>query len=82
MSTSPQPLRIAVSPLRIEEGDLHDFAPHLSYRKRGTPWQLRIYDFPGGTTAAMHLQISLSQGDTLEMVRARRSHYIFYESDE
>ncbi|KAH7696305.1 hypothetical protein AAVH_36625 [Aphelenchoides avenae] len=82
VSTSPQPLRIAVSPLRIEEGDLHDFAPHLSYRKRGTPWQLRIYDFPGGTTAAMHLQISLSQGDTLEMVRARRSHYIFYESDE
>ncbi|KAH7723028.1 hypothetical protein AAVH_09501 [Aphelenchoides avenae] len=85
LSTRTLPLRITVSPARFEDEDLRDFAEHLSYRQRGTPRQARIYDFPGeqqGADAAMHLQIVLSQGNRLELFRARRPNFFFHKSDE
>lgn len=79
-----QPLRIFVSAVPVEDEDLRDFALHLSYRDRGTPEELRIYDFPGaqqGTIAAIHLQIALYWGNSLELIRARRPHVYFKKLD-
>ncbi|KAH7701466.1 hypothetical protein AAVH_31402 [Aphelenchoides avenae] len=85
VSTRTQPLRIMVSPWRIEDEDLRDFADHLSYRYRGTPGELRVYDFPAeqrGASAAMHLQIVLFPSNMLGIYRARRPSRGFLESDE
>ncbi|KAH7720487.1 hypothetical protein AAVH_12020 [Aphelenchoides avenae] len=78
------PLRIIVSPVRVEDDDLRDFAQLVSYRYRGTPVQKRIYDFPGeqhGAVAAMHLQIVLHADNKLELIRAQRTHWLFHNSD-
>ncbi|KAH7723031.1 hypothetical protein AAVH_09504 [Aphelenchoides avenae] len=86
VSTRKQPFRIVASWPRVEEEDLRDFSQHLSYRDRGTPNQLRIYDFPGeqhGTDASIDMQITLNDGDdTLAMIRAQRPNRFFWESDE
>ncbi|KAH7723029.1 hypothetical protein AAVH_09502 [Aphelenchoides avenae] len=85
MSTRTLPLRITVSPARFEEEDLRDFAQHLSYRRRGTPHEERIYDFPvehQGADAAMRLQIVLSKGNRLELFRAHLPNFFFHKSDE
>ncbi|KAH7697353.1 hypothetical protein AAVH_35565 [Aphelenchoides avenae] len=86
VSARAQPFRILASWPRVEEEDLRDFSQHLSYRQRGTPHQLRIYDFPGeqqGAVAPMDLQITLYDGDdTLAMIRAQRPNFFFWESDE
>lgn len=82
MSARTQSLRIIVSPVRFEEEDLRDFSRHLSYRNRGKPYQMRIYDFPGGANSAMDLQIVLREDNSLELVRARRPHIFFHSSDE
>lgn len=74
-----------MSPVRLEDEDLQDFAQHLSYRQRGQRGQVRIYDFPGeqhGAVAGMRLQIALSGVSRLEVIRAPRSRYDFYEPDE
>ncbi|KAH7723015.1 hypothetical protein AAVH_09487 [Aphelenchoides avenae] len=86
MSLRTQSLRIAVFPLRfVEEENLRDFAQHLSYRHRGMPHEVRIYDFPGeqhGAVAAVHTQIVLHSDNILEMIRARRPNPVFDVSDE
>ncbi|KAH7720482.1 hypothetical protein AAVH_12015 [Aphelenchoides avenae] len=59
VSKRAHPLRIAVSPVRVEDDDLRDFEHRLSHPNGGTQ---RVYDFPGeqhGAVAAMHLQIVL-----------------------
>ena len=72
-----------MSPSRVDDEDLRELAPYLSYRHRGQPEQLRIYDLPDERHgAAMHLQIVLSRGDRLELIRAERSYYNFYKPDE
>ncbi|KAH7722963.1 hypothetical protein AAVH_09433 [Aphelenchoides avenae] len=88
LSKRTQPLRIFVSPVRIEEEDLHDFAQHLvSRRNAGTVYQLRIYDFyehdDDEQDVGMHVQIALhSENDGLELILARGPNLLFYESDE
>lgn len=85
MSTRTHPLRVIVSPVPVEDEDLRDFAQHVSYRQRGTPEQLRIYDFPGeqhGAINAMHLRIVLHPNNKLVMLRAQRHHEFFQDSDE
>ncbi|KAH7708165.1 hypothetical protein AAVH_24593 [Aphelenchoides avenae] len=85
VSKRTKPLRIVVGPPRFEEEDLRDFAQQLSYSFRGKPYQQRIYNFPGerhGPVAAIDLQIVLHNDHTLELIRARRPHTLFYESDE
>lgn len=85
MSTRTQPLRIAVSRSHVEEEDLRDFAQYLSYGNDLVYGRLRIYDFPDkqrGTVAPMHLQIVLSRGGRLELIRAQRPHDAFYKPDE
>ncbi|KAH7710428.1 CBN-AGL-1 protein [Aphelenchoides avenae] len=85
VSMRTSPLRIAVSPLRLEDEDLRDFAERLSYRHRGQPPQLRIYDFPAeqqGAFAAMRLQIALHPGNRLELNRAPLPNLYFYKPDE
>ncbi|KAH7695599.1 hypothetical protein AAVH_37338, partial [Aphelenchoides avenae] len=85
LSMSTQPLIIVASPVPVEEEDLRDFVQHLSYRYRGQPEQLRIYDFPSeqhGPAAAMHLQIVLHPNNRLELIRAQRPDPLFYKTDE
>lgn len=75
-----------MSPLRIEDDDLRDFVQHLSYRHRGEPNEMRLYDFPGEphqAAPAIHLQIALRWAQNrLELFRAQRPNLFFYESDE
>ncbi|KAH7693420.1 hypothetical protein AAVH_39544 [Aphelenchoides avenae] len=88
LSKRTQPLRIFVSPVRIEDEDLHDFAQHLVYRRNaGTVYELRIYDFyeydDDEQGVGMHVQIVLhSENDGLELILARGPNRLFYESDE
>ncbi|KAH7698818.1 hypothetical protein AAVH_34084 [Aphelenchoides avenae] len=84
-SMRTKPLRISVSPVRLEEEDIRDFEERLSYRHRGRPEQLRIYDFPAEQLegiAAMHLQIALHPGNRLELIRAPLPNFYFYKPDE
>ncbi|KAH7714720.1 hypothetical protein AAVH_17919 [Aphelenchoides avenae] len=87
VSKRTQPLRIFVSPVRIEDGDLRDFADHLWHsRHHGTVYHLRVYDFlgePQGADAAVCLQIALhSENDGLEVIRAPIPNDLFYDQDE
>ncbi|KAH7710681.1 hypothetical protein AAVH_22017 [Aphelenchoides avenae] len=82
VSKRVRPLRIFVSAVRVEDDDLRDFAQLLSHRGRGTPLEVRIYDFPGeqrGAVAAMHMQIVLHPNDKLELIRAQRPSELFHE---
>ncbi|KAH7694326.1 hypothetical protein AAVH_38631, partial [Aphelenchoides avenae] len=85
LSKRTQPLRIVVFSPSVDDDNLRDFEHRLSYRDRGQPRQVRIYDFLGeqhGAVAAVDLQIVLHSDNTLEIIRARRPDCFFRESDE
>ncbi|KAH7708157.1 hypothetical protein AAVH_24585 [Aphelenchoides avenae] len=84
-STRTQPLRIVVSSTSFDDDDFRQFAHCLSYRDRGQPRQVRIYDFLGeqhGAITAVDLQIVLHSDSTIEIIRTRRPDCFFRESDE
>lgn len=95
-SMRTESLRIVVSPSRVAHGELRDFAQHLSRRLQPyyswsvynfTDEQLRNFtDDQRGAVHGMHLQMVLHQNQSLEMIRARRPHRLFYvapsEDDE